>query len=274
MEAWRDEVAVQIAVVGTDASHQNQLVVEVVGVLGINAWHSLFLVGACLCRLLVVGEPILLSQIVVVQTQACGEVVLLVEVVLEHERGIYVLFVHIVGLVSVERIFLVHRACCHQGNVGAMLLIEDECVLHVSLVAVGLHVDAVEFLAFHLLFHLVAHFGKCLAATAMLADERDSGTEHVVFRLVNPTVLQVVLQDVGHVLETVHVHVVGTPSVLVMGEHLGGELVVEVDIARGVGFQLAVGVAIEVGFHTGHIVCFQVFHVDLSRDALITCLDG
>ncbi len=79
----------------------------------------------------------------------------LVEVVLKHERGIQVLLVHVVGLVSVECVFLVHGSRGHEGNVGVMLLVENEGVLHVSLVAVGLHVDAVKLLALQVFSHVV-----------------------------------------------------------------------------------------------------------------------
>ena len=71
METWCDEVAVQIAVVGTDSCHHDELVVEIIGVLSINARYGFLLIVACLGLSLVVGETVLLTQVVVVEAHTC-----------------------------------------------------------------------------------------------------------------------------------------------------------------------------------------------------------
>ena len=171
---------------------------------------------------------------------------------------------------SIEGIFLVHGSCSHEGNIGAVLLIENERVFHVSLIPVGLDVYAIEFFALHGFFHVIVHLLKGLSSATMFADERDAGTQHVVFRLEYPSVLQVVLQNVGHILEAIHVHIVGSPSVLIVCKQLGSELAVEMYVGSGVGFQLSVGIAIEVGLHARLGICLEIFHVDLACDAFVS----
>ena len=46
METGRDEGAVATAVVSTDASHCHNLIVQIVGVLGINARRRLFIIAS------------------------------------------------------------------------------------------------------------------------------------------------------------------------------------------------------------------------------------
>ncbi len=67
VEAWSDEVAVFAAVVSPYASHHYEPIVEVVGVLSVNARHGLLLVVASLRGSSLVVESVQLSKIVVVE---------------------------------------------------------------------------------------------------------------------------------------------------------------------------------------------------------------
>ena len=64
---------------------------------------------------------------------------------LEHQRTVEILLVEVVELVAILGIELVHRGGTHEGNVGAMLLVEDKGMLHIALVAVGVEFDAIKF---------------------------------------------------------------------------------------------------------------------------------
>ena len=101
MKAGRDEGAVFRAVVDADARHGHETLVEVVGVLGIAAYHIFLLV-----------EPLAevgLTHIVVVQRGTDCEVVLRSEVGLEHQLRVDVFLVDVVSLATVGGIHLVHR---------------------------------------------------------------------------------------------------------------------------------------------------------------------
>ena len=63
------------------------------------------------------------------------------EVSLEQQLAIGILLVHAVVLVTVVGIQQMHRGIAHHGNIRAVFRIEDEGVLHVALVTVGLNID-------------------------------------------------------------------------------------------------------------------------------------
>ena len=85
----------------------------------------------------------ILVQVVVIQTQTGREVVLLGEISLKHQLGIGILLVHIITLIAVAAILHVHRGIAHQGDIGAMLLVKHEGMLHIGLVAVGGYINKV-----------------------------------------------------------------------------------------------------------------------------------
>ena len=60
------------------------------------------------------------------------------ELRLKEQLCVGILLVHVVVLVTIADIQLMHREVGHQGNVGAVFRVEDEGMLHVALVAVGL----------------------------------------------------------------------------------------------------------------------------------------
>ena len=62
-----------------------------------------------------------------------------VEVGLEQQLCIDVLLVHAIVFLTIVGIQQMHRGITHHSNVRAVLRIEDEGVLHIALVAVGLY---------------------------------------------------------------------------------------------------------------------------------------
>ena len=95
-------------------------------------------------------------QVVVIQTQTGREVVLLGEISLKHQLGIGILLVHIITLIAVAAILHVHRGIAHQGDVGAMLLVKHEGMLHIGLVAVGGYINKVGVVGMHMMACLTA----------------------------------------------------------------------------------------------------------------------
>ena len=247
VEAGRDECTVDAAVVGSESGHCHHLFVQVEGVLGVGTWCGLLLVP---------------RQIVVVQRKACREVVLLGEVGLEHQLGVGVLLVDVVVFLAVLRIQLMQRGITHDGDVRAVLGVDDEGVLHVGLVAVGLHVDDVRVM--HVRRRVVV-----LSAIALFAEHAEPAVEDVAGSPVLPAVLQVELLYHGFVQESVVVFIMVSPVVLVVSQQLRTGLVVYVDIAVGISLQAAVGIAVEVDGNALLVFWFQVVHVDLSRYRLI-----
>ena len=79
-----------------------------------------------------------------VHAQSQREVVLPCEVRLKHQRAIEILLVEVVGLVAILRIQLVQRSRRHQGDVRSVLTVEDESMLHIALISVGMELDSVE----------------------------------------------------------------------------------------------------------------------------------
>ena len=124
MESRCHESAVATAVVGPDASHRHHLVIQIIGILHIRSGR----------RLLVVAR-----QIVVVQRETRREVMMLREVGFKQQLRIGVLLVHAVVLLAVVSLQQVHRGVTHQGDVRTLLGVDDEGVLHIALIAVGLY---------------------------------------------------------------------------------------------------------------------------------------
>ena len=77
-------------------------------------------------------------------TKTCRQTVLFRKVRFEEQLCVGILLVHLVVLITIVGIQLVHREVGHQGNVRAVLMVEDEGMLHVSLIAVGLYTYIVE----------------------------------------------------------------------------------------------------------------------------------
>ena len=79
-----------------------------------------------------------------VQRQTCRQIVLFRKVRLEEQLCVGILLVHVVVLVTIVGIQLVHREVGHHGNVRAVLWVEDEGMLHIAFVAVGLNAYFIE----------------------------------------------------------------------------------------------------------------------------------
>ena len=108
-----------------------------------------------------------------------------------------------------------------------------------------------------------------LPAVALLLHQADAAVEHVVVALPLPAVLQVPLAHVGLVQEAVVVDVVVAELVLVVSQHLGTQLAVQMDVGIGVGLYAASAVAVKVHRHALVGVGFQVLHVYLAGNALV-----
>ena len=238
---------VTAAVVGSHTSHRHHLVVQVVGVLGV-----------CTRR----GLLVVMGQVIMIQRQTGREVVLLSEVGLEQQLGVGILLVHTVVLVTIVGIKQVHRGVAHDGDVGAVLSIEDEGVLHVAVVAVGLDAYLIQTVG-------AGRSMMRLSTLTLLFHHADATVEHVVLALPFPTVLQIPLAHVGLVQKTVIVLVVVPEVVLIVSKHLGTQLVVQMYVAIGISFHTAHRVAIEVHRHALVVVGLQVLNVYLSCYTLI-----
>ena len=64
---------------------------------------------------------------------------MLVEVGLEQQLCIDVLLIHTIVLFSIVGIQQVHRGITHHSDVRAVLRVEDEGMLHIAFVTVGLY---------------------------------------------------------------------------------------------------------------------------------------
>ncbi len=260
VEARGDEGAVERAVVDAQAGHGDEAVVEVVGVLRIAAHHVLLLVHAL--------PEVGLAEVVVVERRAEGDVVVVGDIGLEHQLRVEVLLVDVVSLAAVGGVHLMHRGRGHPGDVGAVGGVEDEGMLHVTLVAMGVEVDAVDGIS--LMVEHTAVVG--LTALALLVEQGQSAVEDVVARLAIPAVLQVELPRLRVVHETVVVAVVLLEVILIVAEELGAEAFGEVDIAVGVGLDATHGVAVEVDVHGLVVLGLEVLHIDLPGHGLVAVL--
>lgn len=77
MESWGDESAILRAVVDAHTGHGHKMLVEVVGVLGIGSYDILLLVHAL--------SEVGLTEVVVVERCAEGQIMFRSEISLEHQ---------------------------------------------------------------------------------------------------------------------------------------------------------------------------------------------
>ena len=198
---------------------------------------------------------------------------LLRKVGLEQQLSIDVLLVHAVVLVTVVGIQQVHRCIAHHGDVRAVLRIEEKGVLHVTLVTVGLNANMIQVVCGGRLFtiHLPLYMG--LPAFALFLHHADAAMKHVGVGLVFPAVLEVPLAHVGLILETIVVLVVMTPFILIVGQNLRAQTVVDVYVGVGIRLKAAHRVAKEVYRHALVVIGLQVLDVNLSGDTLVAVAD-
>ena len=243
--------------VNADACHGHEALVKVIGILCI-ATDDIFLLVKPL-------SEIGLTNIVVVERGTECKVVLRSEVSLEHQLRVDVLLVDVVSLTAVGGIHLVHRGRRHPGDVCAVAGIEDKGVLHIPLVAVGVEINAVDWLGLMVEHTLVVG----LSALALLVQERETTVEDIVARLAIPAVLQVELPCLRVVHKSVFVAVVLLKIVLIVSEDLGAQSLDDVYVSIGIGLDAAHGVAIEVDVHILVVFGLEILHVDLSRHSLV-----
>ena len=159
---------------------------------------------------------------------------------------------------AIEAVEVVIGCRGHEGNVGAVVMVKHQRVFHIRLVTPGFEVDLKD------RFTIVR---RGLSTLAMLVEQSQSAMENVTVAEPVPTVLHIHLPHVGLVKEMVMVVVHIGQVILVVSQHIGIQARGEVDVAIGIGFDAAIGVAIEVNGHARVILGFEVFHVDLSRNA-------
>ena len=203
-----------------------------------------------------------------IERRAEGKIVLWREIGLEHQLRVNVLFVDVVCLLSVIGIHHVHRSRRHPCDIGAVVLVKDEGVLHVSLVALGVDVDAVQ----RLLLSVERSFVACLSALTFLVEKSQASVEDIVPGLSVPSVLEVELPCLRVIDEAILVGVVLLEVVLVVSENLRAESFREMHVGIGVGLYAAHGIAIEVYVHSLVVLRLQVLYVYLSGHSLVAVL--
>ena len=187
-----------------------------------------------------------------------------VEVMLQHQLGVEALLPVAVALQAERAIEIVEAPGGEQGEVGVVVAVEQESMLHVA-------VEAVRFNK-----HTVGGGAEILhlSSLAVLMQIAESGMHDVVPFLVFPTVLQVQLfhrrRVVPAVAVLVHVHEI----LLIVRQHLRAEMVVQVHVTHHVGFALEAAVAINIDLQGGIILGLEVLHIDLAGNALGTVLDA
>ena len=95
-----------------------------------------------------------------------------------------------------------HRGITHQGDVRAMLRVEDKGMLHIAFIAVSVDVDEVGVMGVRCWV-----MGVGLSALTLLLYHTETTVEQIVIAFPFPTVLQVPLAHVGLVEETIVIHV-------------------------------------------------------------------
>lgn len=88
-----------------------------------------------------------------------------------------------------------HRSRGHEGNIGAMLVIEDEGMFHITLIAVGMELDSINIITMNMLL--------ILPAGTNLLQSPKSTMKDVVLVFIQPTVLYIILFSAWHIIETI-----------------------------------------------------------------------
>ena len=139
-------------------------------------------------------------------------------------------------------------------------------MLHVGLIATGLQANLVR----------VVDVG-CrmvgLTTIALLVQQTKSAMEDIGLSGVLPTVLKVYLTYIGLIQESIAIVVVVSPVVLVVAQYLCIHLA-QMDVTVGIGFHLALRVAIEINGGSLFILRFQIIHVDLAGYRLVAIAYG
>ena len=136
MQTWREETAVVVRMVPTDAWHDGEFFAQLICVLGIKARCGLschFSRG--------IGQTAVwieaLGIVVVVERCPHTHVVVLGKVCFEHQLGISVLLYDIILSLPERVVGIMPRAVQHQGNGCVVFGIKREAVFPLHLIAVG-----------------------------------------------------------------------------------------------------------------------------------------
>ena len=199
-----------------------------------------------------------------VDAQTQRQVVLSSEIGLKHQRTIEILLIEVIELVAIQGIELVHRSRGHEGNIGTMLMIEDEGMFHITLISVGMELDSVNFITMNVL--------NILSAGTNLLQSPKSTMEDVLVAFIHPSVLHIILFPAWHIIKAIAIVIVVLEDILMMQQYLRSPLIREMHISISVCLDSALGIAKEVHLHLLLILRLQVIHVDLSCDRLITIL--
>ena len=143
-----------------------------------------------------------------------------------------------------------------------MFRVEDEGVLHITLIAVSFDAYLVEMRGMF-----------SLSPFAFLLNHTNTPVKDIVAIPVMPTVLQVPLTHVWLIQKTVVVIVVMTIVVLIMQQQLTAQFVRKMDIGIGIGVHAAFCVAVKVQRGAFFVIRFQILHINLSCDAFVTVFD-
>ena len=185
------------------------------------------------------------------------------EVVLQHQLAAEVLLSFAVVLPSL-------RACAyppfeslcagsaHECQIGIVLPIQQVGMLHIGLQCVSREVDPRP--VSHHLAHHTAH--------AFLVEKSDASMHDIAAATVLPAVLHMQLLHSGHVNPPIAIHVMVHPVLLIMSQHFGAQVFIQMNIAHQIALTLGTTVAIEVDEQALFLVGFEVFHVYLASDAL------
>ena len=146
--------------------------------------------------------------------------------------------------------------------------VEDEGMLHITLIAMGVEINAVERVGL-MVEHAVV-IG--LSTLTLLVQEGEAAVEDVVARLAIPSVLQVELPRLRVVHESILVAVVLHEVVFIMSENLRAQTFREMDVAVGIGLDATHRAAIEVDMHGLLVLGLEILHVNLARHGLIAIL--
>ena len=131
---------------------------------------------------------------------------------LKQQRTIEILLIEVVEPVAILGIQLVHRSRGHEGNIGTMLMIEDEGMFHIPLIAVGMELDSINIITMNMFL--------ILPTGTNLLQSPKSTMEDIVLAFIQPTVLYIILFPAWHIIETIAIVIMVFEDILMMQQYL------------------------------------------------------
>ena len=145
-----------------------------------------------------------------------------------------------------------------------MLMIEDEGMFHITLIAVGMELDSINIITMNMFL--------ILPTGTNLLQSPKSTMEDVVLAFIQPTVLYIILFSAWHIIETIAIVIMVFEDILMMQQYLRCPLIRQMNVGIGVCLDSALGIAKEVYLHLLLILRLQVIHIDLTCNRLIAIL--